>query len=544
MTDLSALTDPIVDEIRKILREYYVFTVGQRPVKMVGAEIPELSFGAGDGKDYKYDDSVLKKQTNGKPSTPKVVMGKLLYKNQTTLSISRTDDGSSEFALRLVVDAAVQHIPEGTPVVDVSKSRAIQSRVQYTSKKSSPNFDKELGKSSKYHFQDQILEQRVVDLALHKRGFAQQGILYFYGSATVLQTIDQLLAAPVESQRVVVTPSYERYCSVAGSAETYVLSQGSNSLWAHPTVHIILVRPFQRDEYVAKFCTRNYVVVTMPTDEESVGSARFWATIVGYVLHKDAIFMLDDSFCSTSVIKYRHGQINKKGKDENFPLEVGVSLLENVFTQLLPEERCVVGVISLRRHGQMPNTKVVIIDYCQAFLLVNLHATFQAGVFFRRNFFHAEDLLFCQTCLIHGLLTLVLSHVRYYDLNEGSKMIQGTGAHSPHQSGSARSFAVLVPCVKLSMCDDLEGDSPGYRAASPIVAESDQDDGSFLKGASLLPACTDRLTYRTDDDDITSTVERVVAGQVDVSDLTSFVDKLMIKDTTQEEKLPPAKSSK
>lgn len=272
-----------------------------------------------------------------------------------------------------------------------------------------------------------------------------QGAFRWYGC-----DVDRMRSA----SKLVVTPSFDRFTFPAERLKgTYLLPSSKrvptvNTLWNETDVcHVILVRPFQFEAYVKRFCPAGFVVVAMPVDEEGVGSARYWATVLARALNRDTFVMLDDSLQqdTSKVIHAVKNQVRKADKKngetnrddhDSWCLVDGLTFLCSVFEGLPVDIQGYVGVMGLRRYGGMCEERTIArIHFCQGFQLINVASTFANGVFFRRGYMYAEDILFGQTCLKRGLMSVQLDFVQFYDLTTSSHMVQSSGAHSPFGSG-------------------------------------------------------------------------------------------------------------
>lgn len=181
------------------------------------------------------------------------------------------------------------------------------------------------------------------------------------------KTLKDFLEDP--SVRLVVTPSYGR----TDPSKTYLRSKASDIWGPQRTLHVLLVRPFERRLYVNKFCPRGFVIVSMPENEEGIGSARFWCVELARVLNRKWFFMIDDSLMEHSkCIKLR---VNGPEKTLAFPLREAVSLLE-ALTQDLTSEQCdKIGIVALRRFsGQNMNKQDITIHFCQGLQLIHREA--------------------------------------------------------------------------------------------------------------------------------------------------------------------------
>lgn len=76
-------------------------------------------------------------------------------------------------------------------------------------------------------------------------------------------------------------------------------------------------------------CSPISTVATIPTDEEGVGSARYWACTLATALNKDHFIMLDDSYYHEANEIIRLSGNN----DARLPLLCGVQFLEKVFSR-------------------------------------------------------------------------------------------------------------------------------------------------------------------------------------------------------------------
>lgn len=249
------------------------------------------------------------------------------------------------------------------------------------------------------------------------------------------------------TSRLVITPSFDRYLSVVGSTGTYLCSDAKNKttdLWGieeSTTMHIILVRPFQKDAYVREFVPRGFVVATLPSDEEGVGSARYWACMLATYLKKTHFIMLDDSYYHDLNDIVRVKMVGDKNNLDykKCTLLHGVKYLEGVFNGTSYKDQ--IGVISLRRHNARVKIQdIVKIDYAQAFQLIHVSVTNKKGVFFRRHISYGEDLMFSQTCINNGLMSIQCNMVQFYDCTTVSKAVKDTGCHSPYRTTPLFSF--------------------------------------------------------------------------------------------------------
>ncbi len=422
------------------LTEYLIAVVGAITAK-VTTEPREVELSMEAGDIYPFPDSVLRKKMNSETEVLKkrVVIGKLLYENQTEFASSRGDDGTLEYLLKLLVSGNSNDAP-----IDVSKARALQARKRCILDEKRMNVEEILSENG--------LRYESIDLAKEPPKFtgsisnAVQGTIHFWAKSQNIFL--QCSQNSVGTKRLVITPSFDRY---ERAASTY-LGHAKCNLWPDKeTIHIILVQPYQLSLYVAEYCTRGYVVVSMPANEEGVGSARFWAGILADVLGYKQYFMLDDSYSKEEMIKYREGGSTEKGtKDKGYPLHIGVGFIEQVFAMLTEEIRNKVGVMSLRRHGSMAKDPVVF-RFCQGFVFVNGHrAHNECRVYYRRGLLHAEDFLFSQACLEKGLFPVEIQHLRFYDLNITAAAITNTGAHSSSLSGASATAPVHISKVQFT----------------------------------------------------------------------------------------------
>ncbi|RYE52403.1 MAG: hypothetical protein EOP48_16585 [Sphingobacteriales bacterium] len=280
-----------------------------------------------------------------------------------------------------------------------------------------------------------------------------QGIINFYGKTKNFQ---EKLPNDL-SNRLIITPSFDRYERQRKFANSYLFETSVEQLWNFsPTTHIILVQPYQRDLYIAEFCPRGFIVATMPHNEEGIGSARFWCTMIAWIFGYPQYFMLDDSYTAKTPIKYRpNGDTSKDVQDIDFTLYEGVIFVEHVFDSLDENAQDKIGILSLRRHGSIQSEPAVV-RFCQGFVYVNVEATaLNNNVFYRRGTLHAEDLLFSQACLEKRLFPVEIQHLRYYDLNTRAYCIGTSGAHSPNLSGSPGKPPTLIGNIKLNHVSDF-----------------------------------------------------------------------------------------
>lgn len=239
--------------------------------------------------------------------------------------------------------------------------------------------------------------------------------------------------------RTVLTPSYSRY----GSSKSWITQAQCAQHWGSsniPTLHIVLCRPFQFPEYVKRLLPLGYIIASMPDDEESVGSARYWCMVVARALNPLIAFIIDDSLLHKNTVKIR-----TRPKVTNYQILDAVMLLEKVIakvnTSVPGMEK--IGLISFRRWGHPaskddPSAKI---GFGQGFQCLHVNALFEKGVFFRRKMFYGEDVAFSQLCLNNGLASIQIPHIEFYDNTRWFGNIGTTGCSSPFQSSSPASPA-------------------------------------------------------------------------------------------------------
>lgn len=392
------------------------------------------------GTSYPFDDQFKVVNRNGKVTDK--ISGERLFNHATDLfpvnDLER--DGSAQYSLMKIAEAR-RIEQDGTP-------KCFGLYTAYLNKVEG----------------DQILRRRIPD----DLPFGQldlwsspdpvlrsiQGVFRWYG-----RDADKMRSA----SKLVITPSFDRFMFPEKKGKgTYLLPSTKrvprvDVLWNETDVcHVILVRPFQFEAYVKRFCPAGFVVVAMPVDEEGVGSARYWATVLARALNRDTFVMLDDSLQEETdeVILAVKNQVRKADKKkssdeksetidknhdehERWLLVDGLTFLCSVFEGLPVEIQGGVGVMGLRRYGGMCEEGTIArIHFCQGFQLINVASTFAKGVFFRRGYMYGEDILFGQTCLNNDLMSVQLDFVKFLDLTTVCLMVKTSGAHSPFGSGS------------------------------------------------------------------------------------------------------------
>lgn len=289
--------------------------------------------------------------------------------------------------------------------------------------------------------------------------------------------------------RLILTPSYGRAIP-SGNDNNFVLGHSHTELWTDIlTLHIVVVRPFELRNYANALCPAGYVIASIPDNEESVGSARFWCVIIGHALKATWAFMLDDSLrkiSPTCVPTYAPGR--KLTFDQRTAL-FGVHEMEMVRTELEKRGKTkLVGVLAFPRSRGMDFSKkrgAVSLGNCQNFQYLHLENLRDKKVNFRRGLFKAEDMLFSQECCDKGIGSFQLNRVLHCKHTTITTEVKTSGAHSPTQA--------CVPFAdrktgerKIEFDTPVKGASGNHspvRQAEPVEeeeekAEESDDDGT------------------------------------------------------------------
>ena len=272
-----------------------------------------------------------------------------------------------------------------------------------------------------------------IDLALSNRPELQVlgGIIRFAGANALLNSC---ATWGTDYVRIVLTPSYSRYDSKKSWIAEVPCAQhwGDSSV---PTLHIVLCRPFQFPEYVKRLLPRGYIIASMPDDEESVGSARYWCMIVARALNATVAYIIDDSLLQEGAVKVK----TDCGNYAKYQVLDAVVLLEKVVEGVYKDQGMdKIGMISFRRYSHPPSKQdpFAKIGFGQGFQCLHVNALFAKGVYFRRKMFYGEDVAFSQHCLNNGLAAIQIPHISFYDHNSSFGNIGWTGCSSPFQSSS------------------------------------------------------------------------------------------------------------
>lgn len=281
-----------------------------------------------------------------------------------------------------------------------------------------------------------------VDLALSTKPELRVlgGIISFAGANDLLDRLRLCATGDGKGNvRIILTPSYSRY----DSPKSWITEAPCAQHWGSsdiPTLHIVLCRPFQYPEYVKRL-PLGYIIASMPDDEESVGSARYWCMVVARALNATVAYIIDDSLLQKDAVKVRA----VGGKCTAYQVLDAVVLLEKVVADVnagfAGMEK--IGMISFRRFGHPAgkNDPCAKIGFCQGFQCLHINALFAKGVYFRRKMFYGEDIAFSQHCLNNGLATIQIPHIEFYDHNSKHGNIGSTGINGPFQSSSPASPA-------------------------------------------------------------------------------------------------------
>ena len=239
--------------------------------------------------------------------------------------------------------------------------------------------------------------------------------------------------------RVVITPSSGRgRCANHDEAQgiTHYGAQLPSFLQIHSkdalyppemgvdTIHIVVVRTHEAEEYIHNYCNRGYVVAVIPEHEEdeSVGCIRYWSTIIARILKVHWLVMLDDNFAAHEQVRASNAPSNPKHvaggpKKYVLPLMTGIKLLEDIVLTLRGNASKV-GLLSLRRAGSSTgNGKAISLAVCKGFLYMNIDQLFLKSIYYRKEMFVYEDLYLSQCCLLNKLACLQLSYVEHKTVN-------------------------------------------------------------------------------------------------------------------------------
>jgi hypothetical protein len=308
-----------------------------------------------------------------------------------------------------------------------------------------------------------------------------QGILQFFGKATDINDIRGKLKEGEElNRRLVLTPSFERH-SIKGN---YIINGDVKSLWGDgPRIHCIICRPCEFLHY-KKCAERGFVVISMPQDEEGVGSARFWCLVVAWLFKVDWALMIDDSISNEFPIRLKEGyhfsgdykSHSSKNNPDQYKALGAVMFIEQLIQRLIDDKRDGnFGVIGLRRYSQFNrNSQNAVIKFNQGFQYINVKQAFLKQVYFRRGLFNKEDLVFCQECLSKGLLPVCLTYVQYYDQSQG--LIQRTGAHSPNSANNATAILGAIDANELPSDTEQSADLDSISSNLFASGASDSSD--------------------------------------------------------------------